>query len=83
MMISTSDISQLGVQELVKVISGLLSRDKGDTKSHHPFEAGSPGKLEVDKVGQLRQCQHVCEDLRLVLLVVRDVLGLMLLHNWM
>ena len=41
--------------------------DKGDTKSHHYSEGGSQGKLEVDKVGQLRQCQHVCEDLRLVI----------------
>ena len=57
--------------------------DKGDTKSHHYSEGGGQGKLEVDKVGQLRQCQHVCEDLGLVLLVVQDVLGLMLLHNSM
>ena len=57
--------------------------DKSDTKFHNHSEGGSQGKLEVDKVGQLRQCQHVCEDLRLVLLVVRDVLGLMLLHNSM
>ena len=82
MMISASDISQLGVQELVKVISGLLSRDKGDTKSHHHSEGGSLGKLEVDKVGagNVNMCVRTSD---LLLLVAQYVLGLMLLHNSM
>ena len=54
MMISTSDISQLGVQELVKLYLVFSPRDKGDTKSHHHFEGGGQGKLEVDQVGQLQ-----------------------------
>ena len=83
MMISVSDTSQLGVQELVKVISGLLSRDKGDTKSHHYSEGGSQGKLEVDRLVSCANVNMCMRTSDLLLLVVQCVLGLMLLHNSM